>query len=190
MKIHGILHIGAHDCEEEKFYHAKGIRNIIWIEALKEKVEKFSGERKIYNYVVSDKDDQEITFKITNNYQSSSILPLKTHLKEHPHIHVIENRVLKTKRMDTVYEKERIDVKYANFLNLDIQGAELMALKGMGTILNNFDYVYTEVNQKELYEGCCLLGELDEFLGGKGFKRVELNMTKFGWGDALYIRNK
>ncbi len=33
-----------------------------------------------------------------------------------------------------------------NFLNLDIQGAELKALKSMGDYLNNVDYIYTEVN--------------------------------------------
>jgi len=30
--------------------------------------------------------------------------------------------------------------------NLDIQGAELKALKSMGDYLNNVDYIYTEVN--------------------------------------------
>ena len=39
-----------------------------------------------------------------------------------------------------------------------------MALKGFGNFINDFDYIYTEVNIDELYEKCVLLGELDEYL--------------------------
>lgn len=190
LKINGILHIGAHQCEEDKHYKKNGIRNIIWIEAIKEKADKCRiGRRIVWNNVVSDLDDQDVIFKITNNYESSSILNLKTHLKEHPHIHVIEERKLKTKRIDSLYKEHNIDPKYANFINIDIQGAELLALRGMGDLLENIDYIYAEVNEKELYEGCALLPELDSFLNDKGFKRVEINMLKYGWGDALYIRD-
>jgi hypothetical protein len=45
---------------------------------------------------------------------------------------------------------------------------------------------------EELYEGCCLIDELDEYLKSFGFER---KITKLwddgavGWGDALYIKN-
>ncbi len=50
----------------------------------------------------------------------------------------------------------------------------------------------SEVNLEELYEGCCLIDELDEYLKSFGFER---KITKLwddgavGWGDALYIKN-
>ena len=66
--------------------------------------------------------------------------------------------------MDTLINENNIDIKNYNFLNLDIQWAELMALKGFGNFINDFDYIYTEVNIDELYEKCVLLGELDEYL--------------------------
>ena len=71
---------------------------------------------------------------------------------------------------------------------MDIQGAELLALKGSSDTLKNIDYVYLEVNEKELYTGCGLLSEVDEYLKEKGFTRVEINMTPHGWGDAFYTR--
>ena len=81
------------------------------------------------------------------------------------------------------YNKNRF-----NFANLDIQGAEYQALIGFGDIIDNFDYIYIEVNVKELYKSIKLLPELDKFLESKGFKRKELKMTKHGWGEAFYVR--
>ena len=49
---------------------------------------------------------------------------------------------------------------------------------------------YLEVNEKELYKGCGLLPEMDVFLETHGFKRVLMEMTCHGWGDALYVRVK
>jgi hypothetical protein len=45
-----------------------------------------------------------------------------------------------------------------------------------------------EVNEKELYKNCGLIGEIDTFLNIYHFKRVLTNITCHGWGDALYIR--
>jgi hypothetical protein len=41
LNITGILHIGAHDCEELNDYIKHGVddNNIVWIDAMKEKVE-------------------------------------------------------------------------------------------------------------------------------------------------------
>ena len=97
---------------------------------------------------------------------------------------------LLSKRIDTVYREENIPENFANFLNIDIQGAELLALKSMGNILNNFDYLYLEVNKEEVYKDCALVEEIDEYLDKYNFKRVELEWTFASWGDALYIKNK
>lgn len=191
LLIRGILHVGAHECEEWADYKKVGltVKNIIWLEALHEKVVmmKARGHR-IYELVAHNKDDEPVIFNVTNNCQSSSILPLQDHLKEHPQIHVVEKRKLTTNRIDTFYDLQSIPKNFANFVNLDIQGNELSALKGMGDILNHVDYIYTEVNTKHLYENCCLLKDVDEFLETWGFKRIKISMTKHGWGDAFYIK--
>lgn len=75
-------------------------------------------------------------------------------------------------------------------MNLDIQGAELLALKGADDILNNIDYIYTEINIKEIYENCCLLHQVDDYLKSFGFIRIIINITHYGWGDAFYIKIK
>ena len=65
----------------------------------------------------------------------------------------------------------------------------MKALKSMGDLLNNFDYLYLEVNKEYVYKNCCLVGELDKYLSKFNFKRIETKWcSNFGWGDALYIK--
>ena len=90
--------------------------------------------------------------------------------------------------MNTLLSENNINVNDYDFLNIDIQGAELLALKGFGDLLNNIKYIYTEINTNTLYKDCALVSEIDEYLFKYGFKRVETLMTEFEWGDALYIK--
>ena len=143
----------------------------------------------IIHAVVSDKKGEKIKFNIANNGESSSILELGTHKKEHQTIHYTETRKYRTKTLENIIEDNSINMDEVNFLNLDIQGVELRALKGMKDNLKKIDYIYSEVNEKELYIGCDLIGSLDEYLKEFGFKRAETSMTRHGWGDALYIKN-
>jgi FkbM family methyltransferase len=194
MNIHGILHIGAHNCEELKAYNDYGLSNdkIIWVEANPTLVEnnlKLDKTRIIKNFICCDTDIGTSKLNITNNGQSSSIFELELHKKYHPSIHYISNVEVNNRRIDTMYKLDNIPDNFANFLNIDIQGAELLALKGMCNLLNNFDYLYLEVNKNYLYKNCALVGEIDEYLKSFNFKRVETSWTNAEWGDALYIKN-
>lgn len=193
IKVNGALHIGAHECEELQFYtdilHLPA-NNIIWVEAMQNKVDE-NIKKSIpnqYQAVISDYDDNVVTFNIANNGQSSSILEFGTHLIEHPHVQFIEQQTLKTKTIKTFYLENNIDPQKYNFWNFDIQGAELMALKGSEESIRNVKAIYLEVNEKELYENCGMIGEIDEFLLKHNFERVLTNMTRHGWGDALYLK--
>lgn len=184
----GILHIGAHTCEEEPLYNSIGMynENVLWIEANSDLVS--SSQKNVMNAVISDTDDEEVEFYITNNMQSSSILKLHTHLIEHPDVHEIEKRIVRTTTLNTLLPKYNIPYDRYDFMNLDIQGAELKALKGASNLLPYIKAIYTEVNERELYKDCALIHELDEFLTQYGFKRVATHMTHCGWGDALYLK--
>ena len=194
--VHGIIHVGAHNCEERMNYllnfHNITDDDIIWIEAYKKKVDKIKSELptiRIFNECISNKDNENVVFKVTNNIQSSSFLKLKEHLIEHPDIYEIEQIEMKTKCLKTFYDENKFSYDQFNFINLDIQGAELLALHGAKEILNYIEYIYVEVNTKELYENCPLLDEIDNYLKMFGFKRQNLLMTEHGWGDAFYVKN-
>ena len=190
--IRGILHVGAHECEEKDVYNKCGISDtqIVWVEGNSSKVlqmkEKYPSIR-LYEALV-DEVQHQVTFYITNNGQSSSILPLETHKIHHPEITVAEEQICQTTTLKKLIEEKFIDVSYLNFWNLDIQGAELQALKGAAEYLNYVDILYCEVNIEHLYKDCALLPELDAFLESKGFERKAIKLTDSGWGDALYVR--
>ena len=191
LKINGSFHIGAHDCEEMDFYNKLGIKKeeIVWIDAISSKVEeaKRRGIPNIYNAVITDKDDEEIVFNISNNGQSSSVLEFGTHSKEHPSIVYIDKIKQKSITVDSFFERNNLDASLYNFWNFDIQGAELMALKGAIKSIKYAKALYLEVNEKELYTKCGLITDIDIFLSQYNFKRVLTKMTPHGWGDALYI---
>ena len=195
MKINGILHIGAHNCEELNVYQNYGLNNsqIIWIEANPELVEKnkmIDDSRIIKNFICCDTNKGSTKLNISNNGQSSSILELGTHKISYPDIEYINFVEVKNNRIDTMYKEENIPKNFANFINIDIQGAELLALKGMGELLNFYDYIYLEVNKEYVYKNCALVGEIDEYLSKFNFNRIETVWTEQSWGDALYIKNK
>ena len=201
IKINGILHIGAHTCEELSDYLKVGVTNdnIYWVEALEKIVTKNKQQIpniNIYQAVISDVDDEEITFNITKNEhtgdsQSSSILDFGTHEKHHPQVKVIDKIKLKTSRMDTVIKQNNINMKNVNFVNLDIQGVELKALKSMESYLHNIDYIYTEVNTEEVYKNCDKMQDITDYLSIFNFKLADARIYKqFGWGDAFYIKDK
>ena len=82
-----------------------------------------------------------------------------------------------------------MDASRYSFWNFDIQGAELLALKGATKSIQHVKALYIEVNEKELYKNCALIDEIDAFLATYHFTRVATRMTDHGWGDALYIAN-
>ncbi len=195
LRITGILHVGAHECEEMSDYIKNGVQpnNIFWIEAMTDKVDqmksKYGDKVNIYQAVIDLNDGKVVTFYKTNNGQSSSILEFGTHSKNHPQVHVTETQQMITSRLDTVIEKQKIPIERVNFINLDIQGVELRALQSMEKYLAHIDYIYTEVNTEEVYKGCAKLAQIDAYLNQFGFKRYDTRIYReFGWGDAFYIK--
>lgn len=186
IHISGALHIGAHECEEIHFYHQLGLsmNDVIWIEAIPNKVQEAKNRNipNIFQAVITDKNDEIVEFNIANNGQSSSVLDFGTHSQEHPWVVFTEKIQLKTITINSFFERNGIDGTKYNFWNFDIQGAELMALKGATKYIEYAKAIYLEVNEKELYKGCGLIDEIDTFLAAYGFKRILTNMTSHGWG--------
>jgi FkbM family methyltransferase len=189
LKIKGIIHVGSHELEELPKYKENNVDNIIWIDGNPDLVNNARNnfpDEKIFHYLISDSDDKEVTFNISNNGQSSSILEMGTHKNYYPSIHYIDTKVLKTNKLSSIIINENIDINSFNFLNLDIQGVEYEALVGLEKYIDNIDYIYTEVNFQEVYINCKKVEEIDNLLNN--FTRVETADSGAGWGDSFYIR--
>lgn len=190
-----ILHIGAHLCEEKQMYNNAGFIDdqIVWIEAnantVKEVQTKYSNCI-IYNTVASDRDDTTVDLILTNNGGSNSILELKEHHIEYPNIVETGRIKVTTTTVDTLFKTNSYDPTHVEFVTVSGQGSELSVFKGMTDVLRSVNYVYTKVYTKELYTGCPMLYDTDEYLKAVDLYRVQTQMTDSGWGEALYKRIK
>ena len=189
VALTGVLHIGAHNCEEKDDYDAMGLPTI-WIDAIEERVNEstFYGIPAVYQALISDEDDALVPFYLSNNVESSSMFEFGTHSNYHPEVHYIGTRMLKTTTVDTFFARHALDPAKYNFWNLDIQGAEYKALKGGSEALKHAKVLYIEVNKEEMYKGCGLVTEVEALLFPLGFKKV-LDVTGPHCGDVLYIRS-
>lgn len=181
INVTGVIHVGGHIGEEIPLYK-KYTNNIHIFEPQIECFHRIDNSVNKYCIALGEMENV-LDFYVANNMQSSSILKPKTHLSEHPDITFNQTRKVKILPLD--YFK----IQNCNFLNIDVQGYELNVLKGSINTLHSIDYIYTEINNKELYENCTMIDDLDIFLND--FKRVETSYCgSYGWGDAFYIRKK
>ena len=52
-----------------------------------------------------------------------------------------------------------LEIEDINFLNIDIQGYEMEALKGCTKVLkNDIEYIFIEISRKPLYKKSCVVG--------------------------------
>lgn len=189
----GILHVGAHLGEEAPQYAKAGVAKVVWIEANPELIPALSKAlakypHDILNACVSNRVGEKVKFNVTNNGQSSSLLELHRHKKWVPDVWVDHTIEVETTTIDLLHEVH--DFTHLNFLNMDLQGAELLALQGAEKYLETVQWIYTEVNKNYLYKNCVLIGELDEFLLERGFERRATEWTPHEWGDAFYMRKQ
>ena len=196
LKITGILHLGANLAQEAREYSSLDIHNVVWVEAngdnipaIKRAVEPYG--HYVIEALITDVDGDERMFNITNyDSMSSSIFDFGTHPTFSPDTVFVDHRVLTTSTVDSLMKLHHQTVfSGINMLNMDLQGAEMLALRGARNFIKQVDIVMSEVNTAEVYVGCAQLEELDAFLGDEGFKRVETHMVgNQGWGDGLWLR--
>lgn len=199
IQCKGVLHLGANWAQEAQSYASQGITEVIWVEALpdvallcKEHVAKYPQMKStVLQACLSDTTGQEVNFNVANNEgQSSSFLEFGSHRQHHPTVRFVQNIKMTTFRVDDLLAMNELKVGPGWFLNVDLQGADLLAIKGMGELLAEFAWAYVEVNREELYKKCPLVGEIDDYLAQFGFVGVEEKWTGNQWGDKCYKRKK
>lgn len=190
-----VLHVGANIGQEAAAYHRHGVTRVIWVEAHKPTFDRLCQHVQQYpghiclNACVSDTSGEKVKFHLANNAcESSSILQLGTHAQRHPTVKYIQDIEMETVTLGFLLAMHQLAIEPGAFLNIDLQGAELPALLGLGERIRQFDHLYLEVNKEELYKGCALVEEVDRYVETFGFVGIETKMTGAGWGDKYYKR--
>ena len=174
----GIIHVGANMGQERDIYAGYNVP-VVWIEALPEAFEKLAANiagypnQRALRYLLTDKDDDVKTFHVANNDgQSSSLFEFGEHTWIWPEIEYTGSVELTSTTLKTALQRHAVDLSDYDTLIMDVQGAELLVLKGAGDLLDKFKYIRAEAADFELYKGACTLADLDEYLKPRGFDRV------------------
>jgi len=201
----GVVHIGADVGQEVPQYLSYGFTNIILVEANPECCEvlraKFEGDSriKIFNYAICDRQgvvDLHIHTSRSGSTEPASILPMKRFKEIVKTLHTAKTVRVPATTLDALFEDHGISFDEYNFINIDIQGAELLAFRGASKLLSSVDIVISEVNVVEMYENGALEGDLVAFLDRRGFERKRtIYHTLYdehsifpAWGESLFVR--
>jgi len=174
----GIIHVGANVGQERETYRQHELY-VAWIEplpavfkSLEANLETYQ-KQSAYQYLVTDVDNKDYVFHVTNNYgESSSIYELKLHKKMWPNVIHHHDKNFKSITLPSLIEKENIDMSLFDTLVIDTQGSELLVLKGAEKILHQFKYIQTEAADFESYTGCCQVKDINDYLSLHNFENI------------------
>lgn len=120
---------------------------------------------------------------------SSSLLPPKEHLKDHPEVIFPEVVVVQVKTLDSWAKDNSVDK--IDMLWLDMQGSELDMLVASPRILATVGLIHTEVALKECYEGGVHYSDLKDFLMQFGFNvLIEAIPEGADMGNVVFIKDR
>jgi FkbM family methyltransferase len=200
-----IFDIGSRDCEQSiEFYHKFPNARIFAFECnpntlpiCRKNIENYQDRITLIEGAVCDYDgeitfypiDQEktITTWVDGNPGASSLFKSSGNydcIEKYVQNEIVTN----CHRLDTVMEK--YNIPKVDIIWMDIQGAELLALKSLGKYLNYVEYVYTEVTyNSEMYTGQVMFEELHDFML-KNHYIVKNNLTMGQcWQDNVVYKN-
>lgn len=143
------------------------------------------------------------TFHVNAPDATSSLLPFNRavtgKLDGLDGLHTVKTELAHTTTLDSALKgTEDVD-----FIKLDIQGAELTALRHASSVLKRALVVHCEVSFVEIYGGQALFSEVEQYMRSSGFDLVDFHslcrypLTKtplaksrdyLGWGDAVFFR--
>lgn len=154
----------------------KGNNRIILIESA---VGNYDGTIKFYPI---NKDKTKTTWE-DGNQGASSIFKASG---KYPVEEYVQNEIeVPVKKLSSVMNDCQIN--YIDVMWMDIQGAELLALKGLEEKLRNVSIIHTEVEFLEIYHGQPLFSDIQKFLLENGFKLYGFTNKHEYAGDAVFI---
>jgi FkbM family methyltransferase len=176
----GVLHLGAHKGTEAEVYNWFG-KKVIWFEALpfiydqlKENIQVYSNQS-CFCALLGNEDGVKKNFYISNNDSASS--SLFNFSKNTLNGKYFTDRVLEMKKkislpmkkLDTILKDQKISANEYDHWVIDLQGAELLALKGSENSLQYCKSMSVEVSTVDIYDGGVMWEELRLWLEKKNF---------------------
>lgn len=197
---HGVLHVGGHLGQEAQYYAAHA-KPVLWIEAnppiaerLNGIVADFEAQREV-QACVSDADGKPVELRISSNDEgaSSSLFEFGAQATGEGSIwpeldlRMIATVALRTTRIDTLFASLQLDPAQYDHWVLDIQGAELLALKGARDAIRHCRSMVIEASSVDIYSGGAAWEDLRRHLEGQGFVPLWECVQHM---DVLFVRRE
>jgi len=185
----GVLHVGASTGQERDLYDTLGLR-VAWVEPIPQVFEKLEDHIAGYplqiaiNCLITDQPGKTYKLHISNNGgESSSIYELAQHRDLWPEVEIINTIELMSTSIDSLIDENKVDPTLYDTLVIDVQGAELLVLRGGLKALKGFRFLKLKAANFPAYSGGCTDDEIAGFLLGLGFQ--ELGRWKFAGKSGI-----
>jgi FkbM family methyltransferase len=195
IKSKGVIHVGAAQGEEYETYQSHGIIWQVWIEPqpdlYNQCVVRRSNFVKVFNVACGQKAGRAVMYRLKGNGgHSNSLMKPKRHLELHPDHPLQDTITVDVVRLDDLLSGFDLEDGPHDLMVVDAQGYELEVLKGGERAVSRMNAVICEVNAEELYDGCPLVGEIDEWMESHGLSRMWTDWCgpEKSYGDAVYVR--
>ena len=199
LESSGILHLGGHRGTEAAVYDWFN-KKVLWVEAIPFLFQELTDNiKKHYNQkavcaVVGDKDNSEVNFYVSNSDGScSSIYDFSENVKNGTlwgdrKFKMNSVLKLKMKKIDTLFNENKIDANNYNHWVMDLQGGELLALKGATNSIKYCKSISIEISKKEYYSGGAQWPDIKNFLEIEKFTLIK--EPKHDNTEVLFVRAK
>jgi FkbM family methyltransferase len=207
-----VVHIGAHSGEEAERYQRWCARRVVWFEAAPYIFEKLQAHIKeirkqkrslfawltgaprtehiLVQALVGEADGKTAEFHLfDNDGASNSIFRMARDENDRfPGVRETgEVLALPVQTLDRELENAGVSPESVDVLVLDVQGAELLCLKGAPRVLKTARYIETEVSREPVYEGGVLLSELESWLSKRNY--VRKTSVRRSHMNAIFVRS-
>ena len=199
-KDYVIFDVGSRDCVQSiEFYNAYPNAKIYAFECnpntldiCKKNIEKYKDRITLIEGAVCDYDGDITFYPIDKNETKTTWAdgnPGASSLFKSNGTYTVEHYVqyeIKTKchRLDTIMKLHNIPK--VDIIWMDLQGAELLALKGLCDFIKDVKYIHAEVSHKEMYSGQVMFKEFHSFMTNNNFI-LKNRLSMCGWQeDAIY----
>ena len=139
-------------------------------------VERFPAPRfSVHQCALSDRSET-CTMDVLNWHYSSSLLPVRRDL---PNVSTLLDLDVRQKIECQLTTLDQLMAEHwkdgvIDLMKIDVQGAELMVLRGAAKTLKRVRFVLTEVSFIPMYEASCGFEELHGFLREHGFRLLAM----------------
>lgn len=160
----------------------KAVKNIKNITLIEKAVSDKTGKVKFY----PTNPERTITPHKNGNPGASSLFTVSSN---YPKDVIVQDEIeIESIRLKSFLKQN--DIKGIDLLWMDIQGAELMALRGLENDLSKVNLIHTEIEFIDMYEGQPLFKDVKKFLNEKKFFLYDFTYISPYFGDAIFVNSK